>query len=445
MTIKIVSLIVVLMASTVANSASNIKSDKWEDLEAIKELNTLVKRKDIDVCVKDINEFKKMKEFIKERSSMINPGDVFKRYKDLDGEEIECIDMYQQPALKRKGMENHQVQLQPSFVLESDDSAFDPVNYEDSEQGLDKLPQSIKLSSKCDEGSIPLKKLSIERLVRFSTLNDFKSRKLKGVAKDPIEAPELTGPTDLHQYAVIGKTVSNWGITSKIAAFNPYVENSAEFSLSQIWAVGGSGSNRETVEAGLQRYKQRNGDNYARTFIYFTPDNYGNGGCYDLDCSGFVQVEHSISIGSPLSTYSEVEGPQYELQMALVRENTQGNWWLQISGKWVGYWPNELFDSTGLKGQSTRVSAGGEIIHKNTTRHTATDMGSGRFASEGWTKAAYQREIKYVNTSNQYVNMTSPYIIETDSNCYDIDFTASSGHWKSYFYMGGPGYNTNCK
>jgi hypothetical protein len=41
--------------------------------------------------------------------------------------------------------------------------------------------------------------------------------------------------------------------------------------------------------------------------------------------------------------------------------------------------------------------------------------------------------------------MTSPIVSETDKNCYDIKFTASSGNWKSYFYMGGTGYNENCQ
>jgi hypothetical protein len=442
--VKVVHLIIALMVSSFVNSASSIEyqSDKWEEIE---ELKTLITVKNSDVRVKDIKEFKKMKDFLKYRNSKISTEHILKRYKDIDGEDIECIDIHHQPALKRKGMENHVIQLQPPFLFESNGSEFDPDNYDDPEEGLDKPTHMIKLNSLCNIGSIPLKKLKIKHLTRFSTLADFKRKKLKGASEDTIEAPALTGPTDLHQYAVIGKTVNNWGINSKISAFNPYTESSTEFSLSQIWAVGGSGSNTETVEVGLQRYKQRNGDNYPRIFIYFTPDNYGSGGCYDLDCSGFVQIDNSISIGSRLSTYSQIGGSQHEMQMALVRERTQGNWWLQISGKWIGYWPNSLFDSTGLKDKSTRVSAGGEIINKNTTRHTGTDMGSGLFASEGWTKAAYQREIMYVNTSNQYTHMTSPYISETDSNCYDINFIAGTGNWKSYFYMGGTGYNTNCQ
>ena len=456
--IKVLSLIGGVLISTFTIAAPKMKHEtisrgtvyeninwKYEDEEIIEELKMLASTKNSDVRVKDIRAFKEMKEFIKVRNSKVDDEHFKKRYKDIDGEDIDCVDVYYQPSLKTKGMKDHEIQFQPPFVVESDGSEFDLYIYYDNEQRVIKLTLPTVSNSQCDKGTIPLKKLKIKHLARFSTLKDFKNKKAGGVPEKTETVPALTGPTNTHQYAVIKKSVNNWGISSKIAAFNPYTEKSSEFSLSQIWVSRGSGSNLETVEAGLQRYNQRSGDSNARIFIYFTPDNYGSGGCYDLECSGFVQVDHSIAIGSRLSVYSQIGGSQYEMQMALIREQTVGNWWLQINGKWIGYWPNSLFDSNGIKDQGSTVDAGGEIVQDNSTRHTTTDMGSGRFASEGWSKAAFQREIMYVNTNNQYVHMTSPIIITTDSNCYDINFTASSGSWKSYFYMGGAGYNTNCQ
>lgn len=116
---KIVYLLVVLMVSVFANSASSIeyKSDKWEDLEAVEELKMLISVENSDVRVKNISEYKKMKEFLKARNSKIDIAYIHKSYKDLDGDDIDCIDMYHQPSLKIKGMEDHVIQLQQSYCF----------------------------------------------------------------------------------------------------------------------------------------------------------------------------------------------------------------------------------------------------------------------------------------------------------------------------------------
>ncbi|WP_281557940.1 neprosin family prolyl endopeptidase [Thalassomonas sp. RHCl1] len=428
-----------LSISAASSHAVEYYSDQSQDVELVNELNTLAKANS-NIRVKDVAAYKEMKRYLEKRNSQIAEKHIKKRYKDFDGADIHCIDIEHQPALKRKGMENHQIQYRPPVVTDSHQVVYDEKYSEDKEAHLDKQTVQATTTSQCDQGTIPLRRLSIKQLTRFKTLNDFMKKKA-----DHLTAPLTDGPTDLHQYAVAGKTADNLGIISSMSAFNPYVEQSSEFSLTQIWAVGGSGDNRETVEAGIQKYRDLYGDDWPRIFIYFTPDNYGSGGCYNLSCSGFVQTNNSITIGSRLSTYNQIDGDQVEMTMSLIREQTLGHWWLQVNGTYLGYWPNNLFDASGIGEKAERTSAGGEIIHKHTSRHTLTDMGSGRFASEGWKKAAYHRMIRYINTSNQYVNYASPYFAVTDSDCYSIDFTASSGNWKSYFYFGGPGYNSNCQ
>ena len=85
-----------------------------------------------------------------------------------------------------------------------------------------------------------------------------------------------------------------------------------------------------------------------------------------------------------------------------------------------------------------------EIINSSPSgRHTKTDMGSGYKPASGFGYAAYQRTIRYVNTSNVY---STPSLTEsrTKSACYDIDVSTSTGTWKTYFYFGGEGYGTGC-
>ncbi|KAK8683022.1 hypothetical protein V6N13_039097 [Hibiscus sabdariffa] len=65
-----------------------------------------------------------------------------------------------------------------------------------------------------------------------------------------------------------------------------------EFSLAQIWVVADRGPEANTVEAGWQS------DGYKKT------------GCYNLECPGFVQTSHKLTLGGkivPISQTRRVE------------------------------------------------------------------------------------------------------------------------------------------
>jgi hypothetical protein len=54
----------------------------------------------------------------------------------------------------------------------------------------------------------------------------------------------------------------------------------------------------------------------------------------------------------------------------------------------VGYWPAELFSH--LSGPASMVEWGGEVVNSRPSgRHTRTQMGSGRFADDGFGFAAF--------------------------------------------------------
>jgi hypothetical protein len=165
-------------------------------------------------------------------------------------------------------------------------------------------------------------------------------------------------------------------------------------------------------------YPGKYGDANARFFIYFTPDNYGNGGltrgCYNLDCSGFVQVSNQYAIGGTFSSYSTPGGEQKYATVEWFKDGTTGAWWLRRSGVWVGYYPRSLFDSNGIRDKASRVVFGGEIVDDRNNpwdnlwgtggRHTKTDMGSGRKPSTSPSAAhygfeAFQRHILFTDTT----------------------------------------------
>jgi len=377
-------------------------------------------------------ERKRMQEYLAQH---IRHEDIVSRFTSPGGDEIACVDMLKQPALRRSDMANHAIEYQPkTYVIED---AMSQVQRKEPEHP-DHLTMEQEFTSggqSCPPKSIPMQYLTMDILKNFETLEAFFN---KTAPKD--------GPTSLHQYAKADKWVDNWGGESVFNVWKPYTERSDEFTLSQMWVVRGSGGNKETVEGGWQKYRDLYGDWRSRLFIYFTPDNYGSGGCYNLSCGAFVQVNNSVYIGGAFSNYSSHDGPQYTFKLLWYKDGESGHWWLRYGDSWVGYYPRTLFDVNGLRDFAARTSFGGEIINRDiNSRHTRTDMGSGYMPSYGFRWAAYQRSIRYVDTNNFYRQASGMSTYVSDTDCYDIKLNSSSGSWEQYFYFGGWGYNSQCE
>ncbi|QSQ24427.1 neprosin family prolyl endopeptidase [Pyxidicoccus parkwayensis] len=415
--------------------------------------------------VERVRDGKELARMQKHLESLYDAKDVVHHFRSRAGDDIDCVPLEKQPALRQPGMENHRIQLAPSTLPQDDAKSLA------ARAGGDRGTQSATLEAnlsgpgdvdaagnmrRCPEGTVPILQLKLETLKRFETLDEFRrkvpnhlaGRLPEDTGKPPsssgIELPR-NGPTAQHQYAHAYQGVDNLGAESIFNIWNPYTELTSEFSLSQMWVVRGSGASLETVEAGWQKYRDLYGNDNARLFIYFTPDNYGSGGCYNLSCGAFVQTNNTVTIGGAFSAYSVSGGTQQEMKLLWFKDGTAGNWWLKYGDTWVGYYPRTRFDTNGLADKAWSIDFGGEIIdNRPGGRHTATDMGSGAYPSAWFQYAAYQRNIQYVNTSNVYSDPSGLIASRDDAYCYDISLGNDPGNWNRYFFFGGPGYNANC-
>ncbi len=402
---------------------------------------------------KDIKEYSKMLDYI----DSYNPKevDIFETKILASGESVDCVDIYSQPSMRNKSKEK--IKLKPSPMLEKIVNEQDKMLKDKSNTQKSMDISSLNFSVGCPIGTVPMKKLTIEELRNFETLEDYNSKhpsykknnysyKPKARNSRTYEPPGVDYSN--HEYAIVTDDVYNMGADSSINVWNSYTEKSSEFSLSQIWVQRGSGNDLETIEAGVQVYKDLYQDYNSHFFIYFTPDNYGSGGCYNDKCH-FKQISSNIYPGITLSPVSTLGGTQYEVRLQIVRDPVDGDWWIRFQNEWVGYYENSLFDANGLKNEASKVRFGGEIINNSTSTHTKTDMGSGNFSSSGFQYAAFQRHLKYLTytggTDIFYNNYTNGTKIVTDANCYNVDYTSYSSTWGSYFYFGGSGYNANCQ
>jgi Neprosin len=278
----------------------------------------------------------------------------------------------------------------------------------------------------CPHGTIPMQRLSLGRMMRFPTLKAFLAKQPGGSGK-----PTIT-PGGPHRYAVGYQYVNNYGGNSWLNLWNP----SGDFSLSQQWYVAGSGSGTQTVEGGWIHYPAKFG-NLAVLFIFFTPNNYSSG-CYNLDCTGFVQTSNAYSLGGAWSNYSTYGGTQWGFGVQW--QYYQGNWWLFIQNTAIGYYRGSIYGGGPLAtGQSNLTEYGGETYTSGTNW---PQMGSGRFANAGFGYAAFQNSVFYI-TPSYGSTWSSLSQIVTNPSCYTFQYHDSSegSSWGTYFYFGGPGGN----
>ncbi|KAL1831984.1 hypothetical protein ACET3Z_001635 [Daucus carota] len=359
-----------------------------------------------------------------------------------DGDTIDCIPISHQPAFDHPFLKDHKIQMRPSYHPEG---LFDEskMSTESSEKAKP-MSQLWHMNGRCPADTIPVRRTKKDDILRASSVKRYGKKKHRSIPKPRSADPDLVNESG-HQHAIAYVEGDKYyGARATINVWEPKIQQANEFSLSQIWVLGGSfGEDLNSIEAGWQVSPDLYGDNNTRLFTYWTSDAYQATGCYNLLCSGFIQINSEIAMGASISPVSAVRNSQYDISILVWKDPKEGNWWMQFGNGYVlGYWPSFLFSY--LAESASMIEWGGEVVNSEADgHHTSTQMGSGRFPEEGFGKASYFRNIQVVDSSN---NLKAPKNIGTfteQSNCYDVQ-TGSNEDWGRYFYYGGPGKNPNC-
>jgi Neprosin len=120
------------------------------------------------------------------------------------------------------------------------------------------------------------------------------------------------------------------------------------------------------------------------------------------------------------------------------RKADTGNWCIKLNGTWVGYYPSKQFLGGPLADSAPSVIL--EFGGENTGQAPKVQMGSGMFASDGFGIAAFQDDLRYLDTSGGSHSISgAPYI--TNPACYSLrtDLRPPSNNSGAFFYFGGPG------
>lgn len=360
---------------------------------------------------------------------------------DTTNHPIDCVLVEKQPTLLHAKYSMLSIEKQPIPIVNQD-------YLKDPEREELLVLSDVLVSHKdiqgndmaCPEGSVPIRRLLLTAMIKFGSLEAF-------FYKPPPESPkhfqrpesraELAGYT--HYWAHAWQAVNNKGGESYLNVWQPDVAPGL-FSVSQQWYTSGEDDNRQAVEGGWQVAPKKYGNVYPSLFIFHSSQNYApNKGCYNLECAGFIQVSPHWIIGGRLGAVSQLDAEQHAIRMQWQLHS--GNWWLFLhtekAFEAVGYYPSVAFDDGAITKGADYIDFGSGVLSAQDTPNTG-QMGSGRYAVDGWRNAAYQRSIFYIAADDESVWATlSP--LSRNAQCYGIELhNQVDSEWGTYIYAGGP-------
>lgn len=298
-------------------------------------------------------------------------------------------------------------------------------------------------------GTVPVPRKRLDQLGYTKPLSQYLQKAPQPyLSASAYPAPEIGG----HAYAASGQPIICFGGEGVFSCFSPYTETSDDFSLLQIGLANHDRNNRQTVEAGWQESQDLYGDWVPHLFVFYTTNNYtsqgDNIGGYNQDVDGWIQVDNTIFPETTFVPYSVRGGEQRSITIKY--QLWQNNWWLQVQGRWVGYYPARLFMGNEsvfetLGDHADHINFFGEVFDSDEVAgRTGTDLGSGYMPTAGWTWSAYMHNLAVqtdrAGTLAGYDGTAG--VLESDPDMYGIEpHFGNSDNWASYAWVGGPGAN----
>ncbi|XP_019434821.1 PREDICTED: uncharacterized protein LOC109341374 [Lupinus angustifolius] len=221
-----------------------------------------------------------------------------------------------------------------------------------------------------------------------------------------------------------------------IDTYNLPVQNPDQITSAYIYlSNGGSENDKNIIMTGWEVHPRVFGDGQTYFFTRWA-DKTRNKGCTNLICPGFVQIDKSFPLGTPVGPASTYNGKQREMSVAISHDPKTKNWWVRLQNKSLGYYPEILFSNLAF------ANLGGWTGMTSTPPGIPSPpMGSGHFPDKSLLRSCYIRQMYF--RDNAFFNRVpedmdaKPF---TDSSCYDVKYNGWDAKVKGYLMLfGGPG------
>uniref|UniRef100_A0A251TJJ1 Neprosin PEP catalytic domain-containing protein n=2 Tax=Helianthus annuus TaxID=4232 RepID=A0A251TJJ1_HELAN len=338
-----------------------------------------------------------------------------------DGDIVDCVDIYKQPAFDHPLLVNHIVQMKSSHL---DQMKYTSKTLQNSSSS--KAPSQPWLQyGRCPNGTIPI--LALTAGYNYSGAR----------ANIKVWNPYVDGVNDTEMRLHLDYSSSQVMLRACPVEHYDIVKETVEagWMASFTFITAMYKTFFKVVLFGPLVYK----DFKTRLFVYWKADNGSS--CFDLICPGFVQTSSEVLLGGDIGTYNY--GSEIEFQIS--KDPDTNNWWFLYNSEEVGYWPSDIFQS--MKYEANMVQWGGEVFspYVGTHPHTDTAMGNGKFADRLYRKSGTMTGLLIEENSSPLKRPESYTISSNEWNCYDADLLDEKVPEPVFLY-GGPGshFNPNC-
>jgi hypothetical protein len=332
----------------------------------------------------------------------------------------------------------------PSEHIATQDASVSAATFELHDQKVDRGP----------EGTVPVLRKDLSKLKTNKTLHQYLSKKGREgrrlTQKKSNHDPADPGPADPNPagylHATSSESITCYGCQGTLNVWTPALEGGDGHSIMQTGMQNYDNPQLQSLEAGWTVDPLLNGDSLPHVFTYYTNNGYtqdgDNKGGYNTEVDGWIQYDHNVFPGALINGSSTQGGTQFTITIKY--QLYQGNWWFQVQGIWLGYYPAKLFfgnkrGAVTLGSHADWLGFWGEVYSDlRPETLTTTDMGSGYKAEAGWTHACYQRNLLAQTAAGGGLTNHNGSASAEDSALYDIILSMNSGtSWGSYFYAGG--------
>ncbi|KAL0709211.1 hypothetical protein Bca4012_016189 [Brassica carinata] len=342
-------------------------------------------------------------------SSLFQSGETLKVHQSvkLNGKVIyNCVDIYKQPSLNHPLLQNHKIQMEPSFSVPK------------SNQFHNEMRKNV---IGCPNGTVPI-------------LKNIKDHAPNTQYSAEMYLNPLTAESHGTHFAGIRlQDGTHYGIAAWISVHDLNISRD-QASFANMY-VGNRVNNKENfIQVGWMINPSVLGD--GRPWSYGFWRGVNGAGCYNTVCPGFIQVSKDDPLSEPLPHAPE---GKRNIALTIQQDTDTGHWWVTDITEGdkpdihIGYWPKELFD---LMGDGANILGIGGTVQSSPSG-VSPPMGNGHLPTKKDMDSARVSEFLYrpknSGFKNYYKYSKLDKLLDSEK-CYGL----KKGH-KYFFTFGGPG------